>query len=136
MQSGRNFPMQVIYAYIAISSSHCTVRSSMYFYFIPQCGQYKGTDTVAALVIAQVPNITLYIISQYCVHNYMFNAKTDNTYDLARRNSSYNVRYSLLYSRLMTKTRFIWSNNYSRYVNIVISSKPLVIIIFLCFPYT
>lgn len=60
-------------------------------------------------------------------------AKTDNTYDLACRNSS--IRYSLLYSRLLTKTRFIWSNNYSHYVNIVISNTPLVIIIFLCFPY-
>jgi len=86
-----------------------------------------------------VPNIILYYIIILCTQLYFLTCvytKTDNTYDLACRNSSYNVRYSLLYSRLLTKTRFIWSNNYSHCVNIVISNKPLVIIIFLCFPYT
>jgi len=120
----------------SISSSPCNVRSSLYFFFLYlSVGNTKAPPPL--LRSYNVPNIILYynimytIICLTCVY-----AKTDNTYDLACRNSSYNVRYSLLYSRLQTKTRFIWSNNYSHYVNIVISNKPLVIIIFLWFPYT
>lgn len=73
-----------------------------------KCGLHKGAATAATIGA-----------SIHLTHVY---AKTDNTYDLARSNLPF-----LSCIRLFTKTRFIWSNNYSN-VNIVISNKPLTII--------